>query len=141
MVVAPESEPTSLNGQGALERPLEIGRKCYIVDHPAPVADEVMVMLTGDRFGELEAGVIVGGDDAMDNARLLQHHQVSVGRALGQVEAGREDPGNRERSGRADEHVDEAPPIGGIALRMGRETGRRELVYVVGVYAGHQRER
>ena len=42
----------------------------------------MVVVVAGEVLGELEARVLVVGDDAMDDARLLEHDEVPVDAAL-----------------------------------------------------------
>jgi len=62
--------------------------------------------MAGELLGQLEARRL-GGDDAVHDARLLQHHQVPVDRALGEAVTGFEDLREREGAWRAGEHLDD----------------------------------
>ena len=54
-------------------------------------------MVAGEVLGELPACELVGADDAVHDAGLLEHHEVAVHRALREVGAVVEDLGDRER--------------------------------------------
>lgn len=82
----------------AFERPLEPGGGGEILDPSAFLADEVVVV-AGEVLGELEAREPVAGDDPVQHARGLQHHEVAVGAALCQTRTLVEDLGRGERSG------------------------------------------
>ena len=51
---------------------------------PQRGADQVVVVL-GEVLGQLVAGPLVGGDDLLDDAGPLEHRQVAVDGALGEV--------------------------------------------------------
>jgi len=54
--------------------------------------------MAGELLRELEPCELVGRDDAVHDARVLEQHQVSVHGALGEAVAGGEDLGDRQRS-------------------------------------------
>ena len=67
-----------------IETFFQLGREPGIGDLAAVGADEVVMML-GERLGQLVVGEVVIGDDAMHDPGLFQHGQVAVDGALGQV--------------------------------------------------------
>ncbi len=75
-----------------------------------------MVVVTGEIFRQLPAGEVVGADDAVHDARLFEHDEVAVDRALGELAPPGEDLGDRERTGRGHERVDERFTVGGESL-------------------------
>ena len=48
-------------------------------------AHEVMVMAARDVFCQFEVGMVLTGDDAMDDVGLFENSEVSVGRTLRQT--------------------------------------------------------
>ena len=59
-----------------------------------------MVVVSGEVFGELPAGEVVGADDAVHDAGLFEHDEVAVDGALRELGPLVEDLGDGERAGR-----------------------------------------
>ena len=135
MVLGAEpGRPRDLGG-GGVHRFLEPRRGGDVFDHAAVRADEMMVV-AGEVFCQLEAGVLVVGDDPVHEPRLLEHHQVAVHRALGEVMAFGQDLRDRERSRRGREHADDRFPVGGEPL-VDLTQPARDRVAQVGRHPGH----
>ena len=78
-------------------------------------ADEVVVV-AHQVLGQLVAPAFVAGDDAVDDADLLEHDEVAVGRALGERRAAGEQLGDGRRAGGVGEQVDDRPAAVRVAL-------------------------
>ena len=72
-----------------------------------------MVVVLGEVLGELEAGEVTVGDDAVHEARLLEHDEVPVHRALREAAAaaGLEELRDRHRAGRVRERLHDRLPV------------------------------
>lgn len=99
-----------------VEQMLEFIAESDIENHPAVGANEVMVVCAGDRLGELEAGMIIAGDDAMHHTGFLQNGEVPVGRTLRQPRSRLEESDDREWVVGVVKTLNERPPIRGVAL-------------------------
>ena len=97
MVLGAEAGGAGDRGRGRGDRALEPGRRGDVLDPPARRADEVVVV-AGEVLGELPARELVGADDAVHDAGLLEHDEVAVHRALREVGPLVEDLGDRERA-------------------------------------------
>jgi regulator of sirC expression with transglutaminase-like and TPR domain len=91
-------------------------------------------MVLGEVLGQLEAGELPVGDDAVDEPGLLEHYEVPVDGALGQAPArGRvEELRNRHRAWRRGERVDDRLAIGRHPLVGAPEPCRHSVVQTVG---------
>ena len=123
----PLSSATRLSAD--VERSLELVRHREVDHRTARRADQVVVM-SGERLGELVAGPLVGRDDATHDSRTLEHSQVAVGRALREVRASTQDLRDGERPV-LDEHRDQRSPALGVALPIAAQSGRSDDVDVV----------
>ena len=97
--------PCRLRDRG-FDRTLDALRSGEILDAAAVRADQVVVV-SGEVLGELVPRELVVRHDAVDDARLLEHHEVAVHRALCEAGAGFEDLRDRERSFGSRQHVDD----------------------------------
>gem|GEM_PF-912686 len=86
-------------------------RRGHVFDQPAARADQ-MVVMAGELFGQLVAGVVIVGDDAPHDPGTLEHYEVAVGGALCQPDPLPEDLGNGERSVGSREDLDEHGTVG-----------------------------
>jgi hypothetical protein len=86
------------------------------VDHLAAGDAQQVMMVLGEVLGELEAGELVVGGHAPDDAGRLQVGQVPVGGATGQLGKALGDVADADRVTGADQQVDDGPPPGGVAL-------------------------
>src|SRR5699024_963772 len=80
-----------------LQLPFELIGDGEVRDLATDSADQVVVMVVGEVVGQLEAGELVDRCDAVDHTARLEHGEVAVGRALGEI-AGFDDLGGGERS-------------------------------------------
>ena len=90
------------------DRTFDRGGRGEVFDAAAVRAHEVM-MVAGEILGELVAREVGVGHEPVHDPRLLEHHEVPVGRALGELGPGVEDLGDRERPVGGLEHVDDEP--------------------------------
>jgi hypothetical protein len=101
----PTSEP--------IERPIDVGFESTgdrdVLDAPARRADEVMMML-GEVLCQLVAAELVVGDDAPDDAGVLEGGEVPVHRALREPRRGQQ-LGNARSWALTRKRVDEGPPL------------------------------
>ena len=104
---------------------LEVG------DVAAGRADEVVVVV-GEVLGQLVAGELVGGHDAVDDAGPLEHGEVPVGGALGQARLALEELRDRQGLVDVDEQVHQRPALRRVALAVVPQPARRGGVEVVG---------
>jgi regulator of sirC expression with transglutaminase-like and TPR domain len=88
------------------------------------MADEVL--------GELEASELVVRHQTVDDAGLLEHHEVAVHAALRQVRAHRQHLGDRERSRRRHEHVDDGLAVRGQTMLHPSQPRGDHLAKIVG---------
>lgn len=88
----------------------------HVEHEPTFGAHQMMVMRSGDFFGELEAGMVGRRHDSMDDSGLFEHDQVSVGRALGESIPRLKHAGNRQRRVCGGEGFDKRSSIAGVAL-------------------------
>ena len=86
-------------------------------------------MVAGEVLGELPARELVGADDAVHDAGLLEHHEVAVHRALREVGTVVEDLGDRERPARGGERVEQRLTVRGEPLAHGAQPGGDGLVH------------
>jgi hypothetical protein len=91
---------------GVAKRLFEPGVGRDVLDHATHRTDEVMVV-TDEVLGELEAGELVVGDDAVHHAGFDEDHKVAVHAALGQPVSSLEHFRDGERTRRCGEDVDD----------------------------------
>lgn len=115
MVFSAEPRGPGDLGHGVLEIGLERVAHREVGDIPARGADEVVVVVIGEVFGQLEARQLIAGHDAVDHAARLQERQVPIGRALRQGTSG-EDLCRRQGPPGLLEDLDEAPTARGVSL-------------------------
>lgn len=99
------------------------------VEHdPATDTDQVVVMGTGDVLGQFETGMVVGGDDSMDDPGLFQNSQVPVGGTLSQdiitIEQLGDGGGGRSRG----QKLNDGTTIAGVALVESAKALQSDLV-------------
>jgi regulator of sirC expression with transglutaminase-like and TPR domain len=89
-------------------------------------------VVLGEVLGQLEAGELGVGDDAMDESGLLEHEEVPVDRALRQAAAGGrlEDLRDRHRASCGRERPDDRLPVRRHALVDASETRRHGVVQI-----------
>lgn len=116
----------------------EVGGQREVLDRSAVSADEVMVVLPADCFGEFEASVIISRDNAVHHARRFEHTEVPVHRTLCERRVRGDDLGERQGTVRCDEHVDERPALGAVAGSGGAEPSG---CLGVGIVVGRWHER
>ncbi len=96
-----------------------------------------MVMVgAGDVFGQLEPGMVGGGDDAMHHPGVFEHGEIAVGRALRQGRLALEQFGDGHRRRGSGEGGDDGLSIGGVPLIEHAETGHGDLMDLAQVEAG-----
>lgn len=127
------AEPGGLGhgDHGGFERSLEPVRNSEVSDEAAGRADQVVVVMIGEIFGQLKASELIGAVHAMDDTARLQDRQVSVGRALRQA-ACVQDLCCGEGSARREQHLHETTPTGGVALVVPRQPCADREVEVFG---------
>ena len=84
----------------------------------------MVVVVPGEIFRELEAGVLVVRDDAVHDTGLLEDDKVAVDAALGQSAPDVEDLGDGERPRGIAQDVDERGAIPGHPLLDSPESAR-----------------
>ena len=90
MVLEFEPGPLGQHVRGMVKLVLDISGNADVVDRTAPAADQ-MVVVTGQRLAQFEAGPLVRRHHAGHRTGALQHGQVAVDRRLGQARPGRQD--------------------------------------------------
>ena len=114
-----EAVLTGHGRRGTVDLAFEITGHGEVGDGATVAADEVVMVVTGEILGQFEVAVFVRGDDAADDARLLEFGQVAVRTALRQVGLASEDLGQRHRPANARQHVDDRATRPGVALSDG----------------------
>jgi hypothetical protein len=67
---------------GLVDCVLDVGGHLDVLHRAAVGADEVMVVVVGEVFGEFVVGVVAVGDDAVNETEVLERGEVSIDRAL-----------------------------------------------------------
>jgi regulator of sirC expression with transglutaminase-like and TPR domain len=88
--------------------------------------------MTGEVFGELPARELVGADDTVHDARLLEHDEIAVHRALREPVPGFEDLRDRQRARSFGEGGHECVAVGGESLAHTPQPFGDGLAHVVG---------
>ena len=125
--VAGGTEAADLGGdvEGPLEAGLQRRLECDVGDRAAADAHQVVVML-GEVLGQLVVGVLGARDDAPHHLGILQGGEVAVGAALGEVGPPVQELRERLRRRCLGQRLDDAAPVGRVALfplgepRLGR---------------------
>lgn len=107
VVVDPEAV---LGGDGDGQRShvlLDPRRDVDVHHRSARGADEVVVMVPGEVFGEFEPGGVVVGHEAVHHTCVLEHGQVAVRRTLGHSVDGVDQLDDRDRTPRDRQRIDE----------------------------------
>jgi hypothetical protein len=118
---------------GRVQRRLETRRRRDVLDSTTFGAHEMVVVVPGEIFRELETGVLVVGDDAVYDTGLLEDDEVAVDAALGQSAPDVEDLGDGERPGGVTQHIDERGAIRGHPLLDSPESSR-DLMFECGLF-------
>ena len=103
------------------DRLLHRGRGREIFDLAAVRTHQVVVM-SGEVLRQLVAGEIVAGRHAVHDTRLFEHHEIAVRGALREAGLRVEDFGNRQRTRRRRQHVDDLAARRCEPLRVGLQT-------------------
>jgi hypothetical protein len=105
---------------------------CFEVFYRAAArADEVVVVVTCELLGDLEASVLVTAHDAVDDPRLFEEGEVPVGRALREALLGGNELGCGEGTASPSQSVDQDPAARGVALARQAEPGNHHGLKVV----------
>src|SRR5512134_503764 len=112
---------------------LERGRHRHVLDRAAGTAHEVMVVLR-QGLGELVSRELAG-HDPVHGARLLEHREVPVDRALGKAALRVRKLGDGDGIALAPQNVDDRSPLRRVALPDGAQPVLDGLVEV-----GHSSE-
>jgi hypothetical protein len=120
---------------GAGDLLFETGGEGDVGDFAAVDAQQVVVVL-GEVFGELEAGVFVAGGDLPDEPGGLEVGQVPVGGAAGQAGEVLGDVFDAHGVAGGDEQLDDGPPPAGVALVDPAQAVLGHAVHVVGHLLG-----
>jgi hypothetical protein len=130
MVLSHEAGGRSCGRERAVDLGFERCGHRHVAHGAAAGADQVVVVL-GQVLGQFVPGPLAGGDEALDQAALLQHGEVPIHRTLGEVAPPLEDVGDRERSTCAGEEVQQVSAVRREALALRRESGGGEAVQPV----------
>ena len=115
-----ERGPSRRLGQIAVDQVLQFVVQVYVLDGAAGHADEV-VMVGQERFGQLEVGTIAADRDPVHHTRPLEHFEVAVGGADGQIGCNRRDLSQRRRASRSRKCLDQSPAPVGVAIVVSRQ--------------------
>ena len=133
MGVDPEANFGGYPMQSSVEVGFRTGVEGEIDDVTALRADEVVVVVPGEMFGELVAGEVVAGHDAGDDVGLFESGQVSVDRGLWKRVVGGDDLGDGEGPVAGLQGGNEASATAGVALVGTLEEGGGLIVdFVIG---------
>lgn len=113
--------------EGSLQRRLGLGRQLEVAHRTARRADQMMMVVIGERFGEFEAGVVVVGDDASDRSDLFEDCQVPVHTRLGEIRIELQDVEDRHRAIRRMEGRDDLLATRRVAM-VARAEQRCDIV-------------
>lgn len=120
-----------------LDRSLEACRSRDVFDRTTRRTDQMMMVL-GQVLGELVTSELVVRHDAMDDAGLFEHDEIPIDGALGKAAPLFQDFGDRQRSGRGSQDVDQGFAFRGEPLiGASQPTGHRGTK--IGVARGHGR--
>lgn len=108
--------------------PLDSGSEDHVFDPPALCADEVMMVVLAEIFGQLEPSMSCNLD-AMNHPSLFEDHEAAIHRRLREGSIRGANLGNRQRRLRLREDVDNAAPRRGRALADGREPSFRAITH------------
>ena len=112
---------------GQRDLALEIGTRRDVA-HLAAAHAQQMVVVLGQVLGQLEAGELVAGRDAADEAGGLQVGQVAVGGAPGQIGESVGDVADADRVTGVTEQLDDGPAPDRVRCSISR---RRRLGHLV----------
>lgn len=107
--------------KGRVERPFEFSCQLYVGDLTALLADEVMMVIAGDLFGQFIARVIVGGHDAMDHPHFFEHYQIAVRRALGKLAVDGQHLSDGGWPRQAQKSLNNGPAVERVTMRFCRQ--------------------
>lgn len=128
VVSPPEASPGCDRAEFIVESTLQLLAQPDIEHDATRSAHEMVVMAAGDVLGQLEVGVIVAGDDPVDDVGVFQYGQVAVGRALGQARRVRQEFHDRLRIRGVGQCVDDLASTPGVALPLGPQPLERRIV-------------
>lgn len=115
---------------------LESGRRSHVLNGSARSADQVMVVVAGEVLGKFEATVLICALHPADDARIGQHRQVPVRRALRYPRCGLHDLGDGQRPLGCRQHLDQLLSLRRVALLGRAEPQCRLSMEVVAAVAG-----
>ncbi len=100
----------------------------------------MVVVLSGDILGQLEASVFVGGDDPMHHTHRLEQREIPVDRRLRQGSIPFEQLVDGGRGISGGEQLDDGLSAAGVALRrVGQSMAGRIVSFSDRVYTCHGR--
>ena len=118
-----EGDPLGDPAERLVERRLEVGRKGEVLDLPAAGADPVMMVVLGELLGQLEAGEVRAGDEAVHDTGAFEDGDAPVGGALRQLPSPLEELGERQRATGLVEGFDDGTVVAGVALPLAAQSG------------------
>ena len=131
VVIDGEVELAGDLAQHAVEVAFDLGVEGEVGHVAAGRTDEVVVMF-GEVLGQLVAGEVVVGDDAMDDGGLFEHGEVPVGARLREVVGELEHLGDGQWTIGGVEDVDQGTAATRVALAELAEPGVGDVVQIGG---------
>jgi hypothetical protein len=116
-------------GERAIELGLEVVGEVH-VGHRTTLTAREMVMVTDERFGQLEPCELSDSRHAMDDALGLEHGEVAVDAARALARGAEDDLVDREGATGGGERFDEIPARPGVPPGVVGEPGRHRIVQV-----------
>ena len=116
MVGDMEPDGVSRRSPGFGERSLEARRRGHVLHRTTRSADEMVVVMAGQVLRQLEATVLVDPLNAAHDARLSEHGEVPVRRALRHTGRGRQEFGHRQWAIGGGQRFDQLLALRGVPL-------------------------
>jgi len=109
------------------EQQLGRARQIDVGDDVARAADEMVMVVVGQLFAELEQRIVAADGEPGHQAGVFEDHQVAVQRALAQPWFGGEDRRNGGRLTKRGQGGDDQLPAPGVAVPSGRTSWPAQL--------------
>src|SRR5215211_5923316 len=127
MALGAKPGPSSDETCGIAYRRFQLVGGFEVLDRSAVRANEVMVMVIREVFGQFVVAEVAVGHDAVHHTDRFEAREVAVDRAHGERRITAADLGDGERTVRGREHSDERFTLSCEALISAREPGAHAL--------------
>lgn len=102
------------------------------VRYLATAMTDEMVVVLGEVFRQLPAGVVAGGDDSVDDASPFEDREIAISGRLGQSRGSFKELRNCQGGIRRQEHVDEGASLRRVTLAVEAQSPADDAVNLVG---------